>query len=158
MNLTLFFRLIMMSIFQKKVISGKKDLINRQMSYDNTYFYCPRVYAVDGFNVSLQVHHGNYCSSENGYRELGHSMQDIQFGFPSKNEELMFEYAEGYGAPEFIFDENEVHEIPFDISKFNLTKQVGSIPLDIMEAVFEKHGGIDWNRTISIEQFNQKVS
>lgn len=159
MNLTLFFRLITMSIFQKTVISNKKDSMYKQMSYDNTHFYCPIVYAMDGFNVSLQIHHGNYCSSENGYRELGHSMQDVEFGFPSQNEEVMFEYAEGYGLPKYTFDENgEYNETPFNVSLFDITKEVGSIPLDIMEAVFEKHGGIDWNRTISIEQFNQKVS
>jgi hypothetical protein len=146
-----------MSIFQKSVTSGKKDFMNREMSYDNTHFYCPRVYAKDGFNVSLQIHYGNYCSSENGYRELGHSMQTVEFGFPSANEEAMFEYAEGYGCPEYIYDEVEGHEIPFDISKFDITEEVGSIPLDVMEAVFKKHGGIDWEKTISVEYFNGNV-
>jgi hypothetical protein len=144
MNLTLFFRLIMMSIFQKSVVTDKKNRINQPMNYDTTIFRIPRVYAKDGFNVSLQAHNCNYCASENGYRELGHTMEEVEFGFPSENEELMHLYSEDYEYRDL--------EVPF-----NITEHVGIIPVSVMEAVFEKHGGIDWEKTISIEHFNQLI-
>lgn len=156
MNLTLFFRLILTSIFQTSVISGKKTIFNEPMSYDTQYFYCPHVVAKDGFSVSLQIHHGNYCSSENSYRAFGHTMEDVEFGFPSMNEELMFEYSEMYGNTEYQYeDDGTVIEHPFDISTFDITGTVGKIPVSVLEKVFEKHGGIDWEKTISVETFER---
>lgn len=144
MNLTLFFRLITMSIFQELVIFGKKDFMDREMSYDTTMFRVPRVYAKNGFSVSLQIHNCNYCVSENGYRKLGHTMEEVEFGYPSENEELMHQYSEDYVYRDL--------KIPF-----NITEHVGIIPVSVLEAVFEKHGGIDWNKTISVEHFNQFI-
>ena len=133
MNLVLFFRLIIMSIFQSKVTYDKKSSYNGdRMSYDNQLFYCPIIWAKDGFNVSLQIHNGNYCSSNNGYRKLGDTMKSVEFGFTSIHEPLMDEYAETPG---------------------NTTDTVGNIPVSVMEEVFIKHGGIDWEQTISTEAF-----
>jgi hypothetical protein len=123
-----------MSIFQPSITSGKKDFMGKQMSYDNQYFYCPRIYAKDGFNVSLQIHNGNYCGTENGYRTLGHTYESVEFGFTSEHEPLMSEYGDN----------------PNDT-----TGTVGNIPITVLEEVFIKHGGIDWEKTISIEQFNK---
>ena len=140
MNLTLFFRLILMSIFQKMVTYNKMASFRTEpMSYDNQLFYCPRVYAIDGFNVSMQIHNGNYCQSNNGYRKLGDTMLNVEFGFPSMNEPLMFKYSEMYSD---------------DITDLDITNSVGSIPISVMEEVFTKHGGIDWDKTISVEAFN----
>lgn len=133
MNLTLFFRLITMSIFQD--MTGNK--------FGATLFYCPRVYAMDGFNISLQIHRGNYASSENGYRRLGHTWDEVEYGYPSENEEMMFQYDEMYyGEPS---------------ESFNITESVGRIPVSVMEKVFEKHGGVDWEKTISVTHFTQMV-
>ena len=137
MNLTLFFRLILMSIFQHSTKLCKTSIGN-PFNYDNQLFYCPRVFAKDGWNVSLQIHNGNYCSSENGYRFFGSTMEEVEFGYPSDNEPLMFKYSE-------LYDEEDL----------DITDSVGRIPISIMEEVFEKHGGIDWEKTISIEQFNK---
>ena len=137
MNLTLFFRLILMSIFQHPTKLCKNS-INRPFNYDNQLFYCPIVFAKDGWNVSLQIHNGNYCSSENGYRLFGSTMEEVEFGYPSDNEPLMFKYSELYEGEDL-----------------DITGSVGRIPISIMEEVFEKHGGIDWERTISIKQFNK---
>lgn len=137
MNLTLFFRLITMSIFQSMIKHYSKDI-----NYDKCLFFCPKIVANDGFSVSLQIHNGNYCSSNNGYRELGHTMEEVEFGFPSMNEELMFQYSE-------MWSDNE--------NDFDVTNTVGRIPISIMEEVFAKHGGIDWDKTISIEQFNNFI-
>ena len=129
------------------------------MSYDNQLFYCSRVWAKDGFNVSLQINHGNYCSSEKGYRQFGHTMEDVEFGFPSENEPLMFAYADGYGFDESQFDDNgeRLEDIPFNESTINITNTVGRIPVSVMEEVFKKHGGVDWKKTISVEAFNALV-
>ena len=159
MNLTLYFRLILMSIFQRQVTFDKKGLLGSPMGYDTQLFYCPRVYAKDGFNVSLQIHHGNYCSSENGYREFGHTMEEVEFGFPSENEPLMHKYAESYGYSKPQFDEewNRLEDVPFSEDTFNITDTVGRIPVSVMEEVFEKHGGVDWEKTKSIEAFNALI-
>ena len=144
MNLTLYFRLILMSIFQRQVIYDKKGgYHNDLMSYNNTLFYCPVVYAKDGFNVSLQIHSGNYCSSENGYREFGHTMEEVEFGFPSEDDVLLHQYSEMY------------HEEDVDFTSFDT---IGKIPVTVLEELFEKHGGIDWDMTIRIEQFTKFTS
>ena len=152
MNLTLFFRLILMSIFQLRAHSGLYP--GEVLSYDNQYFYCPKVFANDGFNVSLQINNGNYCESINGYRTLGHTMVTVEFGFPSINEELMFQYSEMFDSYKYDEDDNE---IPFDSSSFDVTDTVGRIPVSVMEEVFAKHGGVDWEKTISIEAFDRFV-
>jgi len=132
-----------MSIFQTQVTRTLKSVYgDGNMSYDNQLFFCPRVFAKDGFNVSLQIHNGNYCSSENGYRKMGHTMQEVEFGFPSENEILLHPYAE-------CFSENDID--------FDCMGGVGSIPISALETIFEKHGGIDWEKTISIEQYDKIV-
>lgn len=159
MDITLYFRLILSTLFQSQVTYDKKDRHSREMSYENQLFYCPRIWAKDGFNVSLQIHHGNYCSSENGYRQFGHTMKDVEFGFPSENEPLMHKYAEGYGYSKQQFNEewNRLEDVPFSEDTFNITDTVGRIPVSVMEEVFEKHGGIDWEKTISVEAFNALI-
>lgn len=131
MNLTLFFRLILMSIFQKN-IAGRAKMFGEPLGYHNVYFWCPRVWAMDGWNISLQIHSGNYCESNSGYRMLGHTMQSVEWGFPSSDEPLLKDTAE---EPD------------------NITGTVGRISLEDIENIFAKHGGVDWEKTISIEQF-----
>ena len=122
MNLTLYFRLIVAVLFQKHTSLSYKDLL----------FYCPRVIAKDGFNVSLQIHDGNYCSSEKGWGKLGHTWDSVEFGFPSQPDEEFKKYAE---------DSDDI------------CNSFGNIPVNVLEEIFEKHGGIDWEKTISIEIF-----
>lgn len=148
MKLEHFFRLIVMSIFQPVVTSGKKSIIGDDMSYDNTLFFCPKIYCKDGFNVSLQIHNGNYCSSENGYRELGVDWQELEFGFPSMNEKDMWEYSEMWGSSNLDEDGGEM---PFDKTVFDVTGTVGRIPIGVMQVICDNHGGIDWDTTISKE-------
>lgn len=44
-----------------------------QMSniYQDKFFFVPRIYCKDGFNISIQVNRANYCASENGTRTFG---------------------------------------------------------------------------------------
>lgn len=131
-----------MSIFQSGVIYDKKDPIrNKPMSYDNTSFFCPKVWAKDGFHISLQIQWINYCSSENGYRKFGHTMQTVEFGFPSQDDSLLHPYSEG------SYDEDQP-------AVFTAVGTVGCIPVSVLEHVFNNHGGIDWQKTISVDVFN----
>ena len=120
-----------MSIFQKRVTQMMKYSF-RGDSYKEFFFFCPRVYAMDGFSVSLQIHSGSYCSSEKGYRQFGHTMQEVEFGFPSEDELMLREYAE---EPD------------------NIKGTVGRIPVNVLEEMFAKHGGIDWQKNISVKEF-----
>ena len=145
MNLTLFFRLIVTVIFQSSLTDSNKNYRGK-LSYDNQFFLCPLVYAKDGFCISLQIHHGNYCSSENGYRELGHTWERVEFGFPSEDDVLLHEYSDGFG-----FREDEECDTPF-----TAVGTVGSIPISVLEELFEKRGGIDWERTISVQSYESQ--
>lgn len=133
MNLTLFFRLILMSIFQKGLTEQVK-IHGEKMDYKNVYFQCPVIWAMDGWHVSIQIMNANYCASENGYRQFGHTIERVEWGFPSGDESLLKESAE---EPE------------------DVTHTVGSISLELAERIFAKHGGVDWEKTISVEQFER---
>ena len=139
MNLTLFFRLIVTVIFQ-----------GRNLSYDNHYFYCPTVHAKDGWSVSLQINHVNYCFSDRGYRILSPTWLQVEFGFPSQHEPLLNPYAEDYGHVSY---DDESNEIPFDEANYSNTNTVGKVSVSVMEEIFAKHGGIDWEKTISVEAY-----
>ena len=151
MNLTLFFRLIVMSIFQSSM-NLCRTFRGERFNYDNQYFFCPTVYAKDGFNISLQINNGNYCSSENGYREFGHTWEEVEFGFPSEDDAFLHQYTEGYNCESY---DEEGNEIPFDPNSFTSVGKVGRISVSVLEELFEKRGGIDWEKTISVEQFNR---
>lgn len=82
MNLTLFFRLITQILFSKNGITVRDEYYKAvKPDYDRCHFYCPRVYANDGFNVSLQINSCNYCESENGYRKLGLTWEKLNLNF-----------------------------------------------------------------------------
>jgi hypothetical protein len=138
MTLKNYFTLIIMSIFQRG--------INK---YQETYFNCPMVICKDGFNISLQISNGNYCSSENGYRELGIDWQEVEFGFPSKNDKDIWIYSEKYNSSSWDSDGNE---IPFNEENFDVTDSVGMIPIDVIQNILNNHGGIDWSATLSNER------
>jgi len=143
MKLTHFFRLIVMSIFQTSITKSAKSYQGQYVSYDNQYFYCPKIHCKDGFNVSLQINNGNYCESENGYRELGVDWKEVEFGFPSMNDKDMFQYSEMYNLD--------------DMTDFDVTGTVGRIPVDVMQTILDNHGGIDWDATLSIESANKFI-
>lgn len=91
----------------------------------NGYCYRPRIFCVDGFNMSVQGSKGHYCSpraTENYY----HSME---IGFPSEEEELIMTYAETPNDP---------------------TQTVyGYVPCGVIQDVINKHGGIDVEKTFN---------
>ncbi len=97
-------------------------------TYEKEMFYLPRVYCKDGFNISLQVHNGNYCASENGLRTFGFEWKEVEWGFPSQNID-----ADKYNA--------ESHPT---------TKSVGGyVDVKLIDELCEEHGGIDLQATLS---------
>lgn len=138
MNLKLYFRLVLASIFQPIVIAQMKDSYkNLKPSdlYDLLHFYCPRIYCNDGWNISLQIHHANYCSSENGYRSFGLNIKDIEWGFPSFYDPDLRESAEN----------------PDDI-----ISTVGSLSFDEIEKIINvNHKGIDWDTTLNTDNISK---
>jgi len=156
MNLILFFRLITMAIFQKQVChdkpSGYSD--GSKMSYNTQLFYCPRITCKDGWSISLQIHNGNYCESENGYRAFGHTMQSVEFGFPSVDDKDLHKYSEMYGGSSYNSDTDE--EVPFNPDTFTSVSGVGKIPVSVIQFICDNnHGGIDWEATISVKEWEK---
>lgn len=78
-------------------------------------------------------------------------MGKVEFEFPSKNEPLMFEYSEMYNQSRYNYDEDDCVITEFDINTFDVTGTVGSIPVSVMEQVFEKPGGINWEKSCTFQ-------
>ena len=106
-----------------------------QMSnvYDNEFFFLPRIYCQDGFNISIQVHQGNYCASENGTRTFGLDWKLVEWGFPSEH----------IGGKKY-----KAESVP-------TTESVGGyVEIELMDELCEEHGGIDLAKTLQ-EEFNK---
>ena len=107
-----------------------------QMSntYDMEFFFLPRIHCKDGFNISIQVHHGNYCESENGTRTFGLDWKLVEWGFPSSEIDAQKYNAEDDG---------------------DTTNTVGGyVEIGLIDELCEEHGGIDLAKTLQAE-FNK---
>jgi hypothetical protein len=155
MNLQLFLRAIITVLFQSHITYDKKSSFKGdKMSYDNQFFFVPRIICKDGFAVSCQIHNSSFCSTENGYRKFGYSFQSVEFGFPNVNDKDLAKFSEEYGYPTYDFaqgDAEETIELPFDEETFDCTNTVGSIPIDDIQKILDNHGGIDWEATLSVD-------
>ena len=101
--------------------------MSMQEAYDEICFFLPRVFCADGFNISIQVNHGNYCASENGTRSFGLDWKLVEWGFPS----------EGIDAKKFNAEDTTT------------TGSVGAyVEIELMEELINKHGGIDLMKTL----------
>lgn len=79
----------------------------------------PRLYCNDGYSISVHASEFHYCSPRiNGAQDY----ESVELGFPSEEDELINEYAD---------------------SGFDFTETVYSyVPIEIVEKLIEKHGGI----------------
>jgi hypothetical protein len=79
----------------------------------------PRLYCNDGYSVSVQASEFHYCSPRlNGLQDY----KRVELGFPNMEDELINEYADGGD---------------------DYTDTVyGYVPIEIVEKLIEKHGGI----------------
>lgn len=72
----------------------------------------------DGYSVSGQASEFHYCSPRlNGLQDY----KSVELGFPSMEDELINEYAESMDYTETVY---------------------GYVPIEIVEKLIEKHGGI----------------
>jgi hypothetical protein len=100
-----------------------------QMSnvYDKKLFFLPRIHCKDGFSISIQVNHCNYCASENGTRTFGLDWKLVEWGFPS-------EYIDG--------EKYNAESLP-------TTQSVGGyVEIGLIDGLCEEHGGVDLARTL----------
>ncbi len=85
----------------------------------NGYCIRPTIVCNDGFTMSVQGSSGHYCNPRN----TSDYYISMEIGYPSAEEDLIWEYAE---------------------NKQKLTETVyGWVPLDVIDAVIIKHGGIN---------------
>ena len=98
--------------------------------YKKRIFYVPKIICKDGFNISIQVHWGAYCESENGVREYGLNWKQVEWGYPSEEIDPTLYNAED---PD------------------NVTNTVGGyVDIELMEKLLEEHGGIDLEETLKV--------
>lgn len=103
-----------------------ETLEDMQDNYRSSFFYIPKIFCNDGFRISIQVHHGAYCCSENGERTFGLKWERVEWGYPS----------------EPLTDEKYNLEDPSGLSVG------GYVPIEIMEELIEQHGGINIKTTL----------
>lgn len=78
----------------------------------------PRLYCNDGYSISVQASAFHYCSPRlNGAQDY----KSVELGFPNMEDELINEYAEGLDYTDTVY---------------------GYVPIEIVEKLIEKHGGI----------------
>lgn len=105
----------------------------------------PRVLCVDGFAVSMQVSRGHYCRprEDNAIRYTA-----VELGYPSIGDPLIKPYAEDLlkdePVPTAEFMNPEYMKVLYkDAIRRSETDTVyGYVPIEIVNALFEKHGGI----------------
>ena len=96
---------------------------------EHGYCYRPRIVCNDGFNMSVQGSSGHYCSP----RKTQNWYSSLEIGFPSEEEPLINQFAE---------------------TKHDWTGTVyGYVPIEIIQEVITKHGGIDVDETFKVAGF-----
>ena len=78
-----------------------------------------RVVCADGFSMSVQAHQSAYCSPRIDNAE---KYTSVEIGFPSAREPMLMEYCDEPGAP--------------------LDTVYGYVPVQVVNTVLAKHGGI----------------
>lgn len=86
----------------------------------------PKIVCGDGFRISVQASHTHYCTPRS---DLG-PYSAVELGYPSAEESDLVKWAE---------------------DKYSPTETVyGYVPVDVVVAVIEKHGGIDREATLGV--------
>ena len=79
----------------------------------------PRIECNDGFSMSVQASAHTYCSPKTS--KEGTIYTSVEVGFPSESDELLIPYAEDNDYTNTIY---------------------GFVPIEIIDKVIEKHGGL----------------
>ena len=78
----------------------------------------PRVHCADGFSVSVQASQFHYCRPRIDNAE---KYEEVELGYPSAADDLIIDYAE---------------------DNFYTNTVYGYVPVEIVDKLIEKHGGI----------------
>lgn len=111
------------------VDAAKKEYDSKSFAdvYGDLFFFIPRIYCKDGFNISIQVNYGNYCASENGKSKFGYKYTLVEWGYPSE-----------------MIDADK-----YDAEEPNTTHTVGGyVNIRLLEQLCREHGGFDLYRTL----------
>lgn len=88
----------------------------------------PRIVCNDGFNMSVQGSAGLYCNP----RKTQDWYNSLEIGFPSEEEPLINQYAE------------MEHDWTRTLYRY--------VPIETIQAVIEKHGGINVEETFKVAE------
>lgn len=83
----------------------------------------PRVTCKDGYEISIQASRLHYCNPRENFLE---EYESVELGYPNRYDELIDEYAEDFD----------------DDGKACTNTVFGFVPIEIVEKLIEKHGGI----------------
>ena len=100
--------------FLATTIKSHKYLFSDEIIQENR----PRLYCNDGYSISVQASSFHYCRPQlDGVQNY----ESVELGFPSKEDELINDYAEGddYTKTVYVY-----------------------VPIEVVERLIEKHGGI----------------
>jgi hypothetical protein len=102
------------------------DKFTRETFTNHKQYYCrPEIVCNDGFKMSVQGNTGHYSTPRSNEKEF----TAMEIGFPSSEEYLIIEYAERKEMP---------------------TQTVyGWVPIETIEEVIIKHGGINIELTFN---------
>jgi hypothetical protein len=104
------------------------EYLNQTDFNENGFRLCPRITCVDGFSLSVQAGEFNYCTP----RINSDNYLSVEVGFPSEKDDDLMEYAENPETPtETVY---------------------GYVPVDVVERVIEKHGGMNCHHIDKLAQ------
>jgi hypothetical protein len=89
-----------------------------RMAKRDMYGLRPRVHCQDGFSFSVQASDHHYCSPRINDAS---SYKTVEIGYPSKPDELLYDYAEDITWTDTVY---------------------GHVPVRIVDMLIRKHGGI----------------
>lgn len=117
-------------------LSTVLDLLVETVLHQVTSSHRTALVCSDGFSVSVQMGRYNYCDPRQSGLESADYLS-AELGYPSEPEELILQYA-------------EEPEIP--------TGTVyGYVPMQVLEQVFQKHGGLHPAETIRLTKIQKQL-
>ena len=102
-----------------------KEYLKKTIGKSDTDFQLirPRAICKDGYSISIQASHCHYCDPREDFLE---EYDSVELGYPNQYDELIDEYAEDFD----------------DDGKACTNTVFGFVPMEIVEKLVKKHGGI----------------
>ena len=99
------------------------------MKHSMTSSRLPQIFCTDGFSMSVQVGYSLYSTP----KKVAKKYSEVEIGYPSEDEPLLYKYAESFHDPDVDFKYTDT-VYPY-------------VPVEIVNKVLQKHGGIDLTET-----------